>query len=63
VKKNFKFPICYLTIEEIKTNNFKSTKRQDYYLLEYHKIQDNFSSLEKLRQYQLQHLLGRYKVF
>jgi len=63
VKSNFKFPICTLTVDEVKNYKPRLVIKRQITMEEYYTIEDAINSLERLRQYQWQDFLGRYKIF
>ncbi len=60
---NLEFPICNMTLKDVleapvRVFIFKELTLEDYY-----KIEDSCNSLERLRNYQLSDILGKYKLF
>jgi len=55
-----KFPICALSIEDVKKAKLNIVKEE---ITDWMTIEDTVNSLERLRNYQLSDILGKYKLF
>jgi len=62
-KEKHKFPICVLTSSEIKNIQPRTIKNNTFTIMDYYNIEDCVNSLERLRNYQLSDILGKYKLF
>jgi len=57
------FPVCSMSSEEVKNSRIRVIVRKKLTMEEYYAIEDAISSLARLRQYQWQDFIGKYKIF